>query len=470
MITHVLIIMMTLMPGQAESHISPVLGQYIDLGLARNLALQQQNFNLEQSLLALKEAHGLFYPSLSLEARYSRAGGGRTLDIPIGDLMNPVYQMLNDIQAAQGQLPSFPTNLENEEIAFLREEEQETKLHMVQPLFQPVLFFNLKLKGHLHSMEHDVSNIYRRQLIFEIKKAYFTYLKTLQVVQLLQKTRLLVEENLRISEKLYQSDKVTQDVVYRSRAELSHLDQQVASAAKDSTLAQSYFNFLLNRELDTAVDLIDEQVLEEDYVCTYADSLSVALAHREEIRQLQTGIRAVQQQLKIAKTENYPGLVGVLDYGFEGENYRFSDEDDFWMASLVLQWNLFRGFQDRTKIDRSSTELRKLELRVRELENQISLQVREACEVVRVAKLSIFSSRERLTSARQSFEIVARKFEHGIVPHLVYLDARTTMTNAEINHILTRYDYQIHCAHLERVTASYSLDKNPSEQVQEAIK
>lgn len=66
-----------LAPGQLVAQNS-LLDKYIHEGLDKNLALQQQNLALDKSLSTLREARGLFLPSLNLEARYSRAGG--TLD------------------------------------------------------------------------------------------------------------------------------------------------------------------------------------------------------------------------------------------------------------------------------------------------------------------------------------------------------------------------------------------------------
>ncbi len=53
-----------------------ILESYIQEGLQSNLALKQQDFILQQNLQALHEVRGSFLPSISLEARYSRAGGG----------------------------------------------------------------------------------------------------------------------------------------------------------------------------------------------------------------------------------------------------------------------------------------------------------------------------------------------------------------------------------------------------------
>jgi outer membrane protein TolC len=56
-----------------------VLDAYISEGLENNLALKQKEFSLKKSIKELHEARGKFLPSISIEGRYSRAGGGRTI-------------------------------------------------------------------------------------------------------------------------------------------------------------------------------------------------------------------------------------------------------------------------------------------------------------------------------------------------------------------------------------------------------
>ena len=126
-----LIILIGLAACRAED--TSVLHDYIRTAITQNLALQQKDISVQQARAALRQARGLYLPQLSLEARYSRADGGRIIEIPIGDLMNPVYASLNQLL----DMPVFPANLENESIPFLREREQETKLRLVQPVFQP---------------------------------------------------------------------------------------------------------------------------------------------------------------------------------------------------------------------------------------------------------------------------------------------------------------------------------------------
>ena len=118
---------------------------YIRMGLKSNLALKQKEFNLQKSMEALNEAYGLLFPSIALQARYSRAGGGREFTIPVGDFVNPVYKSLNEILISQGLNARFPEDVPNQKIPFLREKEHDTRLRLIQPLLQPAIWNNYKI-------------------------------------------------------------------------------------------------------------------------------------------------------------------------------------------------------------------------------------------------------------------------------------------------------------------------------------
>src|SRR5215218_6543300 len=77
-----------------------ILEKYIQLGLDSNLALKQKTFNLKRVQLDLERAKTLFYPQANFNAQYLLATGGRTQDIPIGDLLNTVYTTLNSLTAS----------------------------------------------------------------------------------------------------------------------------------------------------------------------------------------------------------------------------------------------------------------------------------------------------------------------------------------------------------------------------------
>ena len=435
---------------------SNVLGNYVNMGLQNNLALKQQEISLEKSLSALREAKGMFLPSVSIEARYSRAGGGRIIEMPVGDLVNPLHETLNQLLMLHGFPGPYPANIENEQIPFLRKEEHDTKLRVIQPLFQPAIYYNVKIKKDLTGIEKASLNVFKRQLTADIKTAYYNYKKTVKVKQLLLETRGLLEENLKLSESLFKNHKRTEEVVFRAKAELSNLDRQQAEAEKNVRLAASYFNFLLNRPLDTEIDTAEDEKkpLFKDF--DLHKLISAALEHREEFRQLQGAMDATLHSISLHKSSFLPTVSAVLDYGFQGEQYKFTKDDDYWMGSLVLSWNLFRGGQDTAKKKQAIYEREKLETRQAELENQIRLQVEEAYHNLDVAAKAVVSAEDSLRSRKEVFSIVSRKYREGMVPQIEYMEAQNDFTAAGITHIIAIYDYYIKEARLEQVAACNS--------------
>jgi outer membrane protein TolC len=436
---------------------SGVLQQYIQIGLENNLVLKQEHFSLKQSLSALREARGMFLPRLSLEARYSLAGGGRLIEIPVGELMNPVYQSLNSLLALNGLDQVFPDSIEDEAIPFLRPQEHETKLRLVQPLFHPWFFHQVRIRSRITEIQQARINAFKRELVADIKTAYFTYLKTLKIRDLLKSTRQLLEENLRVSQSLFDNNKVTEEIVFRSRAELSKLDYQMAEAEKNIKLASAYFNFLLNSPLDHDISESDVADHRSGDMPDLEQLETHALNHREEFAQAQASIKVAVHRIRLEKSHFLPTITAVLDYGFQGEQYRFNQEDDFWMASLVFRWNLFNGFQDSEKGIQARVEKQKLQARQLELTQQIRLQVRQAFHDLAVARKNIGSSQSLLYSREKAFHIVAKKYEQGMVPQIEYIQARNEYTRAGITRIIAGFNCQIMEARLERASAFFPL-------------
>jgi outer membrane protein TolC len=421
------------------------LDSYVREGLAGNLALQQQNFSYEKSEQALRQARGLFLPSLTLSARSSHLGGDV---LNLGTLINPVYSTLNQLLQAQ----AFPAHID------LRLPQQhETKATLLQPLFHPEILHNYRIHARLRDAEAAYRQAFKRQLVADIKTAYFDYAKAVHVVELYRKTLPLLEENLRVNERLKENQKVTADAVYRARAELSELKQKLAEAGQQRDAAAQYFNFLLNRASGTPIQLISDSALAVEMARFREATQNVAKIRREEFQQLRAGIGAAEAAVKVHTASFLPNLSLAVDYGFQGNKHDFGADRDYLVVSLIAQWNLFNGFQDAARSQQASLEVSRLRTQLAELENRIALQVRVALKDAAVAKAAIATANDRLASAQKSFELVAKKYEQGAAAQVGYIDARTAFTNAGINQILTTYDYYIKCAQLELAAGLYPI-------------
>jgi outer membrane protein TolC len=129
------------------------------------------------------------------------------------------------------------------------------------------------------------------------------------------------------------------------------------------------------------------------------------------------------------------------------------------MASFVLEWSLFTGGQNKAKKAQALLDKKKLEVRQDELGKQIQLEVQEKYESLKAAGLAIEAAIQQEESAKSNFDIVSKKYEHGLTPQIVYLDAQNVYTNAAINKIIAYAQFLIQYATFERAAAMMSLEK-----------
>ena len=433
---------------------SGTLDSYVEEGLQNNLALRQKEVNYLKSQQVLKQARALFYPDISLNARYTVAEGGRIIEFPVGSMLNPVYQSLNLLLGS----PVFEDQ-ENQEFSFYRPSEHETRLHLVQPVIDSRLIYNMRINREFSQVNRADAETYSRQLVAEIKTAYFNYLKTVKLLELLNETRPLLQENIRVNESLFKNEKVTIDNVYRSRAELSKFEGEYAEVMKAHQVTRAYFNFLLNRPLESGI-LADSEPGSNFPAESLEQLTNQAIGSREELQMLESYTRIAENNLSLTRGNALPNLYAAIDYGFQGTKYEFNPDQDYMLASLVLRWNLSHGFDNKARISEARIERDIRLTRLEEAEQQIRLQIIEAYYAILAAEESITAASEELSSAGKAFRVIERKYGEGQASLIEFIDARTSMTRAEQRLIISRYDHQIRYSELERVACLYDISKN----------
>ncbi|MEM7107166.1 MAG: TolC family protein [Bacteroidota bacterium] len=426
---------------------STLLEDYVALGLENNLALKQENLSIQESLASLRQAKGLFKPSVSFDASYTLADGGRTIDVPIGDLLNPVYGSLNQLSGSE----SFPTNLPNASEQLFPNDFHDTRFQFKQPLFNTSIYYNYKAKETLISVAEAQRDVYERELIKEIRKGYYAYLQTLAVLHIYDSTETVLNELIQVNRVLVVNNKATKDILYSAEFELSDLYEKRSEAVRQNNVAKTYFNFLLNRDLSDSI-LVDNSlnpIISDDY-----NNLSLlqelAVDNRKEIKQVERAKEATGYVVKLNEKSRLPeiGLGGAI--GYQGFGYEFDSNQDYALLQFNLSLPLFEGSQKKARIQKSKVSLAKIELQERELKQSIKLQVVDAYHNLQAAQSKVISRAAAARSAEESFKIIKRKYEESQVLLVEFLDARTKYTNSQIDLAIANYDLLIKEEELKR--------------------
>jgi outer membrane protein TolC len=446
--------------NDAQGTVEDGLRQVLDDALAANLELQAGEAGVRQRYAALDQARARYLPVVDFDARYSVANGGRTIEFPVGDLLNPVYQTLDDLLVQSGQPAAFP-RVKNEEIELLLPTEQNTRVVAAQPIYDPRLGPAVEAtRQDLNRAEASLAGL-RTRVVRDTKQAYYEWLAAQQQALVLDATLEVARSNLAANESLYRNGKITRDFVFRAEADELEVEQQKRAVEARVRIARSYVNLLRNVPLDSTVPgaTIDEATVERfrerltQRVAGRRVDLpalqAAATEQRAEIDGLDAAIAGSVAQQDLARAAFKPTLALGAEAGIQGEDYGFTDDERYVLASVVLRWNAYRGGADRAALAEARALTEELRATRDLAEQQVRLEVERALETLEVADASLDTARKRAEAAEAAFRIAARKRDLGQINQTEFIDARRTQTDAQLNLNRVRAEFLARLAELE---------------------
>lgn len=440
-----------LLPGIGASAQTSVLDQYIDTAFSRNIVLQQKNISLEKAGYALQIARGYYYPTVAFQAGYQTADGGRDIELPIGDMLNNVYSTLNQLT----QSNKFP-QLKNESINFLPSNFYDAKIRTTVPIFNSDISYNKKISEQQVIISAYEIDIYKRELVKNIKTAYFNYLAALNAIDIYKASLELAEEGKRMNEKLLANGKGLHAYVIRAEGEVEQMKSQITNAEQMAFNAKSWFNFLLNKPQYSFIDTgynVDMDVAGIAGLLI-ADENSSA---REELKALKQVVTVNETVLQMNKAVYYPKLNGFVDLGSQAQNWKFNSQSRYYMLGLQMDVPIFAGNRNRNKIRQSTLDIKNAELNLEQTSQQFDLNVSTARNNLKSAYHTFHSSEKQLEAAETYQRLIDRGYKEGVNTYIETVDARSQLIRAKLAVTINRNKLLSSAAVLEREAATYNL-------------
>lgn len=424
--------------------------------LAANLELDGASAGVAQRLAALDQARARYLPSLDFAARYSRADGGRTIDFPVGDLLNPVYASLNQLTGASRFAP-----VANQEINFQRSREQDTKVSLTQPLYDARIGASRSAAQSQYESAAAARAALAGRIERDMREAYYRWLQARAQIGIFDATLELAAENRRVNESLFRNGKITRDLVFRAEADELEVQQSQLGAGNSARLAQSYVNLLRNAPFDRMLPVITVDDPDIDRLRAGLASRAAqpqwgvgalqdaAVRQRAELKQLDAIAAAAAAGERLARAAFKPRLAFALDAGTQGESYGFSSDDRYVLASLVLKFNLFAGGADQAGLAGARAVQREAHADRALEEQRIRFQVQQALQDLELNEASLGTAAKRVEAAAGAFRIASRKRDLGQINQAEFIDSRRALTDAELNRNVTRFAALSSIAELE---------------------
>lgn len=400
---------------------SPVLDAYIAEGLANNLSVLKSELDVERSRTLLAQARASAKPSVEFNASYIVAAGGRSLDFPVGDLLNPVYSTLNFLT----QTSLFP-QIENTKVRFIPNNFQETRFNFAYPLFNTDLKYLKTIRESEVAGRISLRDAREVSLTGEISRAYIQYLQTLELRKIWLTSKDVLLELKRFNQSLVKNNVATSDVVSTAEYELSKVENEIFRTATLENSARSYFNYLIGADLQRPV-MADSSFLTAPVQAYSLDELlQHATERRAELKALESFNTAALADVKRNEAnQKLPDVYIGGSAGFQGFGYDFANDQAYVLTQIGVSYPIYNGGLNRSKSQESRLNARLADAELRQVSEQIKLDIIASFNAFDAARFTLQSARKNVEAAEAIFRIANNKYRAGQALLLEFLDAKT---------------------------------------------
>ncbi|MCF8106050.1 MAG: TolC family protein [Desulfohalobiaceae bacterium] len=320
-------------------------------------------------------------------------------------------------------------------------------IQVVQPLFAGLSNLNgyqqAKMQKELSRQEKGRREL---QLILDIQTNFLKLLKAREDVETLEKTVRRLEVNVESAQAYQRQELVPYYQVLQAEVELADAQQELSQARNSVAKLGFTLNSLLNIPVgsDTRYKgrLAD---FERDFPYSYEQALGRALNKRPEMQSARLQVDMALEQMDVERGKFFPrlDLVGgytITDRDFSetgtnifGEPVERDQFNEYWSVGIRLKWDLFSGGSKIHQYQKVGHELRRMQSKVQDIENQIDNQVRSSHISFQEAKERVLSTRKAVQAAREGFARAEKNLQLGLgtIPEL--LDAQARLRRAEGN-------------------------------------
>lgn len=439
----ILFFILLLACAQSSIHSQAILDQYVKEAIEQNLSVDAKKSIERKQQYALQHAGKLAGPEVNFLTTYTAAYKGRNIELPLGDLLNPVYSALNDITGTQ----NFP-QVANQEFNFLPNNFYDARFRITQPILQPEIKYNKLIKEEEVTMAGLQTDETIRDLTQQVKTAYIQWMRAGEAIYIMDQGLTLLNENKRITESLIKNGQAIPSALMRIQSDIEHLSALREKSVSNRVNAAANFNFLLNRPAGT-------EILADTFNGVPAIPEQYDLSHREELQQIQTGKKIQELALQLEEKQHAPTLGVQLDLGSQA----FAAEwGGYALGGLQLEIPIWDNKKSQLKQKEWKAQLDATQANYEWTKNAFTMQMEAEIENLR-SDIALYNSFTDLLASNQRFyDETVRRYKEGLSNYIELLDARTEVTSTQLEQNLAKYQSWLRHVNIERMAANTSID------------
>ncbi|AJE03415.1 TolC family protein [Geobacter pickeringii] len=285
-----------------------------------------------------------------------------------------------------------------------------------------------------------------KEVYLQVVEAYYGILEARKLLAAAEEEVVQRTDHLRIAKNLYEQGVVTRNDLLQAEVKLADSRQQRLGAANRVENRWLTLDYLTGRPLSFRADLSEASTAAQ--LPAPEDAERRAVANRPELAALARSVEAGEAEVVEARSAFYPELYvkAGIDY-VENSKVR---EQTIYSATAGVKINLFDGFASTARRREAVESMMKQRDSLRQLREQIRVELRTALNDARVAADRIATVEQAIRQGEENLRINRDRYQEQVGTATDVLDAQTLLTQIKTDFYRAIYDSQVATARVRK--------------------
>ena len=229
--------------------------------------------------------------------------------------------------------------------------------------------------------------------------------------------------------------------VVRAQVQEANDRQRLVVSRNDRDNAYLNLRRVMGLNLAATIKLTDRMAYLPVDSASIDSALDAAHGSREDLKAQAKRTEVAQMNYSATKAELLPSVGAAGDIGPIGTNV-----DNTRMTrsvGLSVKIPIWDSGRRAARREESASALKQEQLRLKDLREQVDLEVRQAANSLRSAETQITVAKEGLALSEQELAQARRRFENGVASSIEITDAQTRLQRARDNQIAAVYAHSL---------------------------
>jgi len=450
---------MLAMLGQVAQAETLSFQQCVERALSQNPDIEISQAQIEQAQAAVRQAEANHLPKVNLSMTGTYTNDAlNAFGLKLGQRQATFNdfgtgEFLNALNAGQNPLPLAPDNLNHPGgVGNIN-----TRIEVLVPIYNGGMVQGYVNQARAYVRAAQAGDAHARQmLIKQVLMAYQGVHTARAYVKVGEQALAAADEYVRITERMQQQGMAVKSDYLSAKVHLEDVKVQLAHARNAEAAALDQLHLLLGMPLDAPLD-VGPEVEPLPLQGELPELQQKAKDGHPALQAMRHQLEGVTANVEVARAGLLPQFNVMLRQDWNDDGLGFASSS--YTVAGVLSWNAFDAGGTSAAVDRAQAARIEAAAKLRQAEDGILFQVREALRKSREADEAVDARRLAAEQADEAQRLVKKRYENGLATMVELLAAQAQKDKAHADLVAARYEQVVQRAELKRAVGLLSVEQ-----------